>query len=70
MVIASNQNLRQIKEDIYLDALMKKIFAACLLFASTVTLAAPSHISNVRGYTLDNSGELVSLKLTGTPTRI
>lgn len=58
-VIASSQNLRQVKENIYLDLLMKKILVACLLFASAVTLAAPSHISNVRGYTLDNSGELV-----------
>ena len=39
---------------------MKKILAACLLFASALTFAAPSHISNVRGYTLDNSGELIS----------
>jgi predicted amidohydrolase YtcJ len=38
---------------------MKKILVACLFFASTLALAAPSHISNVRGYTLNDSGELV-----------
>jgi len=38
---------------------MKKIFVACLLFANAVTLAAPSQISNVKGYTLDNSGKLI-----------
>lgn len=38
---------------------MKNILAACLLFASTLVLAAPSHISHVKGYTLDNSGELI-----------
>lgn len=38
---------------------MKKILAVCLLFTSSLTLAAPSHISHVRGYTLDNSGELI-----------
>lgn len=38
---------------------MKKILVACLLFTSGLTLAAPSHISHVRGYTLDNSGELI-----------
>ena len=38
---------------------MKKILVACLLFASTLALAAPSHISDVKGYTLDNSGELI-----------
>ena len=58
-MIASNQNLRQIKQNYYLDVYMKKIFAVCLLFVSALTLAAPSHISNVRGYTLDNSGELI-----------
>ena len=44
---------------------MKKILIACLLFTgalthSATTLAAPSHISNVKGYTLDNTGELIS----------
>jgi predicted amidohydrolase YtcJ len=42
-----------------LDFDMKKILTVCLLLFSALTLAAPSHISNVRGYTLDNSGELV-----------
>ncbi|MBL4631219.1 MAG: amidohydrolase [Paraglaciecola sp.] len=38
---------------------MKKILTACLLFATALTQAAPSHISHVRGYTLDNSGQLI-----------
>ena len=38
---------------------VKKILTACLLFASVVSQAAPNHISHVRGYTLDNSGELI-----------
>ena len=58
-MIASNQNLRQIKQNNYLDLYMKKIFTVWLLFVTSITFAAPSHISNVRGYTLDNSGELI-----------
>ena len=38
---------------------MKKILTACLLLATALTQAAPSHISHVRGYTLDNSGQLI-----------
>lgn len=38
---------------------MKKILAICLLFSSSLTLAAPTHINNVKGYTLDNAGELM-----------
>ena len=38
---------------------MKKLLAACLLFSSGLSLAAPSHISHVKGYTLDNNGELI-----------
>ena len=38
---------------------MKKLLAACLLFSTGLSLAAPSHISSVKGYTLDNSGELI-----------
>jgi predicted amidohydrolase YtcJ len=39
---------------------VKKIYAVCLLFISTTLFCAPSHISNVRGYTLHESGELIS----------
>ena len=38
---------------------MKKLLAACLLFSTGLTLAAPSHISHVKGYTLDNNGEFI-----------
>jgi predicted amidohydrolase YtcJ len=38
---------------------VKKLLAACLLFSSGLSLAAPSHISHVKGYTLDNNGELI-----------
>lgn len=38
---------------------MKQIFVVCLLFISSFALGAPTHISNVKGYTLDNSGELI-----------
>ena len=38
---------------------MKKLLAASLLFSIGLTLAAPSHISHVKGYTLDNNGELI-----------
>tara|TARA_R110002153_G_scaffold124543_13_gene271074 strand:+ start:22568 stop:24217 length:1650 start_codon:yes stop_codon:yes gene_type:complete len=38
---------------------MQHLLAFALLFFSTLILAAPSHISNVKGYTLDNSGELI-----------
>lgn len=38
---------------------MKQIFIVCLLFISSFALGAPTHISNVKGYTLDNSGELI-----------
>ncbi|MFT6993145.1 MAG: putative amidohydrolase YtcJ [Paraglaciecola sp.] len=38
---------------------MKKILTVFLLFVSALTQGAPSQISNVRGYTLDNSGELI-----------
>ncbi len=38
---------------------MKIIFIVCLFFVSTSVLAAPSHIGNVKGYTLNNAGELI-----------
>jgi predicted amidohydrolase YtcJ len=38
---------------------MQRLFIFGLLFFSTLMLAAPSHIHNVNGYTLDDSGELV-----------
>ncbi|WP_339719388.1 amidohydrolase [uncultured Paraglaciecola sp.] len=38
---------------------MQHLLAFALLFFSAFILAAPSHISNVKGYTLDNSGELI-----------
>ena len=38
---------------------MKIILIACLFFLSSLVLAAPSHIGNVKGYTLDNAGELI-----------
>jgi len=39
--------------------LVKILFIACLLFVSSMVLAAPSHIGNVKGYTLNNAGELI-----------
>ena len=39
--------------------IVKQIFVVCLLFISSFALGAPTHISNVKGYTLDNSGELI-----------
>jgi predicted amidohydrolase YtcJ len=38
---------------------VKIILIACLFFLSSLVLAAPSHIGNVKGYTLDNAGELI-----------
>jgi predicted amidohydrolase YtcJ len=38
---------------------VKIILIVCLFFASTLALAAPSHIGNVKGYTLNNAGELI-----------
>lgn len=38
---------------------MKLRLATFLLLFSSLTLAAPSHISHINGYTLDNSGELI-----------
>ena len=38
---------------------MKIISFFCLFFVSTTMLAASSHIGNVKGYTLNNAGELV-----------
>ena len=38
---------------------VKKILMVCLFFVSTLLLAAPSHIGNVKGYTLNNTGELI-----------
>ncbi|WP_297817620.1 amidohydrolase [uncultured Paraglaciecola sp.] len=38
---------------------MKIILFACLFFFSSLVLAAPSHIGNVKGYTLNNAGELI-----------
>jgi predicted amidohydrolase YtcJ len=39
--------------------LVKKTLIVCLFFVSTLVLAAPSHIGNVKGYTLNNTGELI-----------
>jgi len=38
---------------------VKIIFIGCLFFVSTLVLAAPSHIGNVKGYTLNNDGDLI-----------
>lgn len=38
---------------------MKIIIIVCLFFVSTLAQAAPSHIGNVKGYTLNSAGELV-----------
>jgi predicted amidohydrolase YtcJ len=38
---------------------MQHILAFGFLFFSTLVLAAPSHITNVNGYTLDSSGKLI-----------
>ncbi|WP_299082428.1 amidohydrolase [uncultured Paraglaciecola sp.] len=38
---------------------MKKVLIICLFFVSTLVLAAPSQIGNVKGYTLNNAGKLV-----------
>jgi predicted amidohydrolase YtcJ len=38
---------------------MKIILAIPILISSLAALAAPSHIHDVRGYTLDNSGQLI-----------
>jgi predicted amidohydrolase YtcJ len=40
-------------------SIVKLIFTACLFFVSSLVLAAPSHIGNVKGYTLNNAGELI-----------
>jgi len=42
-----------------MSSLVKILFTACLLFVSSMLLAAPSHIGNVKGYTLNNAGELI-----------
>ncbi len=42
-----------------MGTLVKIILITCLLFVSTLVLAAPSHIGNVKGYTLNNAGELI-----------
>jgi predicted amidohydrolase YtcJ len=39
---------------------VKIIFIVCLFVVNSLVLAAPSHIGNVKGYTLNNSGELIS----------
>jgi hypothetical protein len=38
---------------------VKIIIIVCLFFVSTLAQAAPSHIGNVKGYTLNSAGELV-----------
>ncbi|MEP1447893.1 MAG: amidohydrolase [Paraglaciecola sp.] len=38
---------------------MKIILTSFLLLVSSITFAAQTHIKNVKGYTLDNSGELI-----------
>jgi predicted amidohydrolase YtcJ len=42
-----------------MGCLVKKILIVCSFFVSTLVLAAPSHIGNVKGYTLNNAGELI-----------
>jgi imidazolonepropionase-like amidohydrolase len=42
-----------------MESLVKIIIIVCLFFVSTSLLAAPSHIGNVKGYTLNNAGELI-----------
>jgi predicted amidohydrolase YtcJ len=39
---------------------MKNVMFTVLMFLSAVVQAAPSHIFNVKGYTLDNKGQLLS----------
>ncbi|MGS2719259.1 amidohydrolase [Paraglaciecola aestuariivivens] len=39
---------------------MKRLIIFSFVFFSAVCLSAPSHISGVKGYTLDNSGKLIS----------
>jgi predicted amidohydrolase YtcJ len=39
---------------------VKIIFIVCLFVINTLVFAAPSHIGNVKGYTLNNAGELIS----------
>lgn len=39
---------------------MKKLLYAVLIFISCAVQAAPSHIFNVKGYTLDNHGQLLT----------
>ena len=43
----------------YTGVFVKIILFVCLFFVSTSILAAPSHIGNVKGYTLNNAGELI-----------
>jgi predicted amidohydrolase YtcJ len=38
---------------------VKIILVTCLFFFITSVLAAPSHIGNIKGYTLDNAGKLI-----------
>jgi predicted amidohydrolase YtcJ len=38
---------------------VKILIIVCMFFVSTVVLAAPSHIGNVRGYTLNDAGQLI-----------
>jgi predicted amidohydrolase YtcJ len=42
-----------------MESFVKIIIIVCLFFVSTSLLAAPSHIGNVKGYTLNNAGELI-----------
>ena len=42
-----------------MGSFVKIIIIVCLFFVSTSLLAAPSHIGNVKGYTLNNAGELI-----------
>ena len=39
---------------------MKKLLYAVLIFISSAVQGAPSHIFNVKGYTLDNNGQLLT----------
>jgi predicted amidohydrolase YtcJ len=51
--------VNQFKSNVYIGSFVKIFFITCLLFISTFVLSAPSHIGNVKGYTLNNNGELI-----------
>lgn len=52
--------IRQITKDKTFGILvMKHTLVFCLILVSNLVIAAPTHISNVKGYTLNNQGELI-----------